>query len=288
MRGRRARVIQRILALVLLAGGAGVVGVLAVGGNRTAPVPETEIFEGVRYGCRTLAGDGASGPVHWARVDLAAPGIGLYVTPTDPDLANTDFAYRLRFPATVARREGLALAVNACLFTREPYMLPGYWPGQRARGVETVVSDGRTSHIWEHTYLLWFDERLTPRLEQRKPPPAEALARAQWAVGGQGVGLSAGRVGVGAGGEPRPRTAIGIDAQQKLLFLAVFEAAEPARALRELAALGARDGMLLDGGGSTCMVIGAGATGARPGTVLGGRRPVATHFGVRARPKAAP
>jgi hypothetical protein len=55
--------------------------------------------------------------------------------------------------------------------------------------------------------------------------------------------------------------------------------------MEELAALGARDGMLLDGGGSTAMVLGEGARGVRPGTVLGGLRPVATHFGVRARPK---
>ena len=220
--------------------------------------------------------------MHWARIDLTAPGVELYVTPTDPALEGTGYQYRLRRVGTVARAEGLAVAVNGSLFTKEPFLVLGYWPGQRANGVETAVADGRVSHIWEHTYLLWFDAARVPAIERQKPPPAEVLARARWGIGGQGVGLIDGRVGEGSGGPPDARTAIGIDPQRRLLFLAVFESASPRRALEELATLGARDGMLLDGGGSTAMVIGPGATGIRPGTVLGGWRPVATHFGVRA------
>ena len=250
---------------------------------RADPVAETEIFAGVRYGCRVLPATG--GPMHWARVDLAAPGVDLYVTPTDPALDGSGYQYRLRRVATVAGAEGLAVAVNGSLFAKEPVLLPGYWPGQRARGVETAVADGRVSHVWEHTYLLWFDHTLAPALERRKPPPAGALTRARWGIGGQGVGLAAGRVAVPPGGPADRRTAVGIDSSRRLLFLAVFDSATPHGAMVELAALGAADGLLLDGGGSTAMVIGQGAAGVRPGTVLGGLRPVATHFGVRANRK---
>jgi hypothetical protein len=254
--------------------------------NRSDPVAETEIFEGVWYGCRVLSATAeGSGPVHWARIDLTAPGVGLYVTPTDPDLAGSGYNYRLKRVGPVARTEGLAVAVNGSLFTKEPYPIPGYWPGQRANGVETVVADGRVSHLWEHTYLLWFDADRVPTLERQKPPPPAALVRARWAVGGQGVGLADGRVSEGAGREPAARTAVGIDPRHRLLFLAVFESASPHRALEELASLGARDGLMLDGGGSSAMTLGAGATGVEPGTVLGGWRPVATQFGVRANPK---
>lgn len=255
--------------------------------NRSEPVAETEIFEGVWYGCQVLSptADGG-GPMHWARVDLAAPGVGLYVTPVDPSLDGSGFQYRLRRVGPIARAEGLAVSINACLFTKEPWLVPGYWPGQRANSVETVVADGRASHLWEHTYMLWFDDTLTPTLERRKPPPDAALARAKWAVGGQGVGLAGGRVQGGLSRTPEARTAVGIDPQRRLLFLAVFESASPHRAMEELAGLGAQEGMLLDGGGSTAMTIGPGATGVRPGTVLGGWRPVATHFGVRATPIA--
>ena len=53
--------------------------------------------------------------------------------------------------------------------------------------------------------------------------------------------------------------------------------------LQELADLGAKDGMLLDGGGSSSMAIGKGATGVSAGVLYGGWRPVATFFGIRAR-----
>jgi hypothetical protein len=76
---------------------------------------------------------------------------------------------------------------------------------------------------------------------------------------------------------------VGIDREQKLLFLAVFENASPRRALEKLAELGAQDGMLLDGGDSTAMALGEQAHGIHPGVLIGDWRPVATHFGVRAK-----
>ena len=50
-----------------------------------------------------------------------------------------------------------------------------------------------------------------------------------------------------------------------------------------LADIGAKDGMLLDGGDSSSMVIGTGASVVSPGAVHGWR-PVANQFGVRAEP----
>lgn len=223
--------------------------------------------------------------MHWTRINLAAPGIELFVTPTDPALDGSGYQYRLQRVGTVVRDKNLAVAINGCLFTKEPFFIPGYWTGLRAHGVETVVSDGHVSHIWEHTYLLWFDANLTPTSERQKPPPESALRHAKWGIGGQAVGLMDGRVHIEDRGPLLARTTIGIDAERKLLFFAVFESASPKRALEELATLGARDGMTLDGGGSTTMTLGEGTTGVRPGTVLGGKRPVATHFGIRARPK---
>jgi exopolysaccharide biosynthesis protein len=183
----------------------------------------------------------------------------------------------------VVRRQRLAVAVNACLFTSDSGWVP--LPGDLARSVETVVADRQANHLWEHTYLLWFDDELTPTLETTKPPSEDVLSRARWGVGGQGVGLREGRPRPGQSSEQADaRTAVGIDRERRLLFLAVFESATPWRALDKLAALGAREGMLLDGGSSTSMVLGDGASGVRSGSLMGGWRPVATHFGVRARP----
>ena len=147
---------------------------------------QTEIFEGITYGCKRLdATEEGSGLVHWAIVDLAAPGIELYVTPLDP--------------VAVAGGGNTVCAESEMSLTRSTWQSPstgrystsnsGWWPrmaGDLARGVETVVADQIVSHLWEHTYLLWFDDQLMPHLRPSKPPTAAELAQAKWGIGGQG------------------------------------------------------------------------------------------------------
>jgi hypothetical protein len=114
------------------------------------------------------------------------------------------------------------------------------------------------------------------------------LAQAMWAIGGQAVGLMDGKVRPRAvTRDPDSRTAVAIDRHRRLLFLAVGEHVSPRLLLEKLGALGAKDGMILDGGLSSSMAIGPKAQGVRPGVLLGGWRPVATHFGVRALPLEA-
>ena len=241
-----------------------------------------EIFTGVTYGCERLRSAEGDGVFHWVRVDLAAPGIELYVTPLDPSAVAHGWQYRLRRIEDVVTGERLAVAINGTMFTSEYSWLPRF-SGEFANGVETVVSDHVVSHLWEHTYLLWFDDDLRPHLRPSKPPTAEELRQAKWGIGGQGVGLHEGRVWPGSGRQPDSRTAIGIDAERKHLFLAVAAWASPHLVLERLSELGARDAMLLDGGGSSAIAMGEGARGVATGALFGGSRPVATFFGVRAR-----
>jgi hypothetical protein len=266
-----------VLSLAALIGGGSALW------NRRGPQPPTEIFDGVVYRCDQLeATEEGRGLLHMVSVNLAVPGIGLYVTPLDPVAAAQGWQYRLRRIGDVVQKERLAVVINGALFTS----VPGWRPrlaGDLANGVETVVADHAVSHVWEHTYLLWFDEELTPRLKPSKPPAAADLARAKWGIGGQGVWLHGGKVWPGSDRTPDARTAVAIDRERKLLFLAVGEHISPRLILHKLADLGAKDGMLLDGGGSSSMAIGEGAVGVRAGAVYGGWRPVATHFGVRAR-----
>ena len=72
-----------------------------------------------------------------------------------------------------------------------------------------------------------------------------------------------------------------VDLPRKLLFLAVGTHISPNVMFQTLADLGARDGMLLDGGDSSSMAIGTGASVVSAGAAYG-RRPVANQFGVRA------
>ncbi len=72
------------------------------------PVPATEIYRGVTYGCERPEGDeDGSGLMHWVRVDLTAPGIELYVTPLDPQAVERGWQYRLQHTATVLNNEQL-------------------------------------------------------------------------------------------------------------------------------------------------------------------------------------
>jgi hypothetical protein len=156
--------------------------------------------------------------------------------------------------------------------------------GDLANGVEPVVADQIISHVWLDTYLLWFDDQLTPHLRPDKPLTEAELAMAKWAIGGQDFYLRDGRV---LPGDDRSlnligRTAVAVDLRRKLLFFAVGTHISGSLIFQTLANLGARDGMLLDGGDSSSMAIGTGARVVSAGNVYGGWRPVATHFGVRA------
>jgi exopolysaccharide biosynthesis protein len=221
--------------------------------------------------------------MHLVRVDLTAPGIGLYLTPLDPQAVERGHQYRLADAASVLRRENLAVLINGAFFSADSGVF--YRAGDWARGVQTVVADGKVSHVDPHSYMLWFDADLTPHTEFNKPPDEAKLRRARWGIGGGAVPLWKGKVREGAAGhEMDRRTAIAIDSGRRLLWLAVFENASASAAARVLAEHGAQDGFLLDGGHSTTMLLGAKAAGARSGTLLRGLRPVATFFGVKADP----
>ena len=271
------------LAVALMA----FIGADSASWERCAPQPR-EVFSGVTYGCERLdRTEQGHGILRWVRVELRAPGIELYVTPLNPSAVAQGWQYRLRWIENVVRDERLAVAVNGTLFTSE-YSWRSRLPGDLANGVETVVSDHVASHFWEHTYLLWFDDDLNPHLRPSKPPEPAELRQAKWGIGGQAVWLHDGKLWSASDRQPDSRTAIGIDAERKLLFLAVAEWASPHLVLEWLGKLGARDAMLLDGGGSSGIAIGEGARDVATGPLFGGSRPVATFFGVRARRLSAP
>ncbi len=221
--------------------------------------------------------------VHIVRVDLTAPGIKMYLTPLDPDAVAQGYQYRLASPASVLRREGLAVAINGAYFTAKSGLF--YRDGDLAHGVQTIIADGRVSHVDPHSYMLWFEPDLTPHIESEKPPGTSVLSRARWGIGGGAVPLWHGQIRPGAANhEMDRRTAVGIDSEHRILWLAAFENASSLAVARVLARHGAEDGFLLDGGHSTTMVLGPQAAQGHSGVVIGGSRPVATSFGIKANP----
>ena len=249
--------------------------------TRPQPVPPAEIFRGVTYSCEPVPQSAeGTGLMYLVQVDLAAPGIELYTTPVDPEAVSQGCHYRLRWPQAVVKEEGLAVAVTGPIFQFENPLRQ--WPGALAKAVDTVVSDGEVNRVHPHSYLLWFDDDLTPHLEKAKPPPQEALARARWGVGGQAVLISDGVVRSCTAHKPDAQVMVGIDAGRKRLYVAAFDHASQDVAARMLVERGVKDAISLDSGDSACMVIGAGANGDPARSPRFARRGVATIFGVRA------
>jgi hypothetical protein len=221
------------------------------------------------------------------RVDLTAPGVELYVTPLDPAAVARGWQYRLRQIEDVVARERLAVAVNATYFATASNSWLQF-SGDLARTMQTLISDHVIAYGPWGASFLWFDAELAPHVLRSRSAVEPVLARAKWAVGAHELQLQNGQVVWDGHSTADARTAIGIDEARRLLFLAVGERISPGRVLHMLADLGARDGILLDGGGSSAMEIGQGSTGIPAGVMLGGSRPVATYIGVRALPCRSP
>jgi len=280
----RARVWRRVVVWLVVAAAAAGTGYAGYSWwKRPRPMPPTEIFRGVIYSCEEMNAEECCGLLCLVRVDLSVPGIGLYLTPRDPGAVSRGYQYRLAEAASVLRREDLAVVINGTFFSAESGLF--YRSGDLAHGVQTVVADGEVSHVDPHSYMLWFEPDLTPHIEFTAPPDEKLLGRVRWGIGGGAVSLWKGQVRQSAAGhEMDRRTAVGIDSGRRLLWLAVFESASSLAVARVLEEHGAQDGFLLDGGHSTVMVLGPNAAQVRSGTLLGGSRPIATCFGIRAEP----
>ncbi len=266
-----------IFVIALVAAGAGYAW-----WSHREPVAPIEIYRGVFYSCQRLPETPESGGLmHLVEIDLTAPGIEIYATPTNTDALINGSEYRTDWPGSVGGKKGLAVAINGATFGEEPGMFP--WPGDLANSEETIVADGQVNHVDPNTYLLWFEDDLTPHLEHEKPPSDAVLKRARWGIGGQQVVVLDGVVRTGAD-QPDERTIIAIDPQRKRLWLAVFERASYVVAAQMMVEHGAQLATMLDGGSSTTMYLGSDAKGVRGGTLMQGWRPVATTFGIKAQP----
>ena len=255
--------------------------------TRPRPTPPTTIFHGITYTCIETNDPECRGLVHIVKIDLAAPGIELYLTPVDPEAMARGWQYRLDSAASLLEREKLAVVINAAFFTSDSGIVQR--SGDLANSVQTIVADGAVNQIDPDSYLLWFEPDLTPHLEFEKPPKTAILRQARWGIGGGAIPLWKGKLRETAASHVMDRrTAIGIDPDRKLLWLAVFENASSTGVARILSQHGAQDGFLLDGGHSTTMVVCAAADHVRTGEMLHGWRPVATFFGIRAEPLKQP
>jgi hypothetical protein len=264
-------------ALVLIGLFAGAYSTPALAQDRV-----THPARGLRYLRRAVHRGALRTTVHALYVDLCDPSIELRATA--PGEGG-------RTPATWARLVGAAAAINGDYFD----VAGGVAPTGPARGAGRAWPEGRREHhdavfvagpggraaVLDTTTggapALWADA------SRAVPAAWTELVAVRERVLMHGVVRES--AAIAHDGDRHPRTALGLTADGHTLIMVVVEGrAEDAsgatvRELGEiLAALGAWEGMKLDGGGSSAMFIARAGTVNRPSD--GAARAVATHLGV--------
>ncbi len=254
--------------------------------NVDAAVPDWQpIFLGVDYAAFRIEGDEPLA-VLAARVDLQAEGISFLVTPDNGDRPmETDG----RKTSSFLREHRCQVAVNA-----SPFKPVGGAEGDPKEVLGLAISRGTLVSPSNDQYdaiLIDGANRVT-----FDSPPFE-LDDVQNAAAGFHLLLQYGK-NLGHDDERHPRTAVGVSEDGRYLYLMVIDGRQSKHSIgastkttaRWLQCLGAHDGLNLDGGGSTTLVIegpdGKPAVLNRPihGNFPGMERVNANNLGVFAKP----
>jgi hypothetical protein len=231
-------------------------------------------FQGVRRLTRVTSNQ----RLHAVVVDLSVAGVKLQATTS---------SQRGRTVSSYAKLVGAQVAINADFFGA------GFKTSGLAMGNGVAWADTADSRTYG---TFAFDTTPgAPRLELL--PPERVIQPASWmrgVVSGRPRVLASGAVlsstaSVCANNVRHPRTALGVSADQKKLFLVVVDGRSAVAAGMTcsevgalLKSLGASEGMNLDGGGSSAMYVQGFGTVNRPSD--GQERVVGNHLAVFARP----
>lgn len=206
-------------------------------------------FRGVEYG-RVSVEQPRPLQVHFLRIDLRAPGIEFFATPP----AGVEGAHTIGLTtSSFLARYRLQAAINAAPFGP-------IWPeeGKPVSVVGLTVSEGKIVSPPTDLPALIITHDNVARIAE---PPFD-LTNVRTAVAGFGIVLRAGEV-VGKTDQLHPRTAAGISADGRYLYLMVADGRQPgyseglttAEVGEWLRAVGCADGINLDGGGTSTMVL---------------------------------
>ncbi len=275
------------------------------GTNLTAWTPR---FKGVDHaiGTNTPGGSGLQNlqVAHFLRIDLSDPDVRLFSSPRleeyVPNAAETPGRTVSEFLVT----NRLQLAVNANYFDPQEYYLPQGTP-MDISGLS--ISEGTVVSAQDspaNAATLMVSAANEARMVHTNWPPA-GTAGIHTAVSGMYSilvnGVNIGRQYLNDSDfvhRVNPRTALGLSQDRKHLFVLTIDGRQPGYSVGaldwETAAwlllVGAHDGINMDGGGSTTLVMQDSTGGAvrlnKPSAVAdsGRERTVGSHFGVFAKP----
>ena len=258
--------------------------------HRTPPPPTVEaLFRGVRY-ARSLRTEPRPVVIHVVTVELDTPGLAFFVTPGDPAQA---LPLRARTTSDFLEEFHLQVAINGDFF--DPWFSHhplSFFPrsGDAVKVSGPAISSGTRYSVG--------DERLQTLRFSRAQRPSFTLPldEAYNAISGERL-VSEGAPDIASYHDVngrQPRSAVGLDRDEKRLFLFVVDGRQPSYSegmnLHDLAALaieaGAFTAMNLDGGGSSALVVeGEKGEPRKLGSSIHTRipyreRPVANHLGI--------
>lgn len=250
------------------------------------------IYQGVDLQVTEIPQTLGKGRMMAIRIKWDTPGLRMeHRTPDFPLSKNGwqqttgDRLFKLELADWALQRQKPSIFVNTTRY--EPHQIWRSIPGNAVTTLETLVINGQASHQHEHSYLLWWDQDGHATMELSKPPSPESLQSAVLGIGVQGVSIKDGqaRPGTMSGfAEPIPRTLMGIDNQNKTLYLIAFEEITDAGMVEMAIAAGVQDGAMVDSGDATHLLIGPDAKGITPHTGLRNRRPLAGYLMIFAEP----
>ena len=265
--------------------------------------PWKALFKGVDYSVSTNIPSGGDFPdlqvVHAFRVDLTDPDIRLLTTPRITDYVAGQKETGGLTGSDFLRTHHLQAAMNANFFDPEDYYLPAGTPMDVyglavSEGVVVSPQDGP-----DHASAILFDTNNQATFFPTNWPPA-SLDGIYTAVSGNYPLVVAGRnvVNRETAYEANPRTIFGLSQDRHFLYLVGIDGRQPGysegandyESAAWLLLLGAYDGINMDGGGSTVLVI-EDSTGvpirlSQSSAVAdsGRERTVGSHLGVFAKP----
>lgn len=263
------------------------------GKGTTNPLPpspsEETLFDGITY-TREVRSTPRPLVIHIVQIDLRAEGISLFVTPGD---AERELPYNARTTSTFLDEFNVQLAINGDGFTpwsNNP-LSPYPNPGDPVNPLGLTISDGVTySEPQDNLPTLY----ITPNGKASLNDPPGNIA---YAISGLDLVVQSGKVVADPTDNLEPRTALGLNRSGKILTLLLVDGRQPGYSegvtLSELAGLlleyNVFDGMNMDGGGSTTLVMedknGQPLVLNSPidSNIPGRERPVANHLGIFAR-----
>lgn len=261
--------------------------------HRPRPEPTRRmLYQGVEYIREVI--DEPAAVVHIIRVDLAADGVEVLVTP--PDFPGEELPWKARRASTFLREHDLQVAINAGAY--HPYertlFPPKPMPGEPIGVLGASASRGVVySEPREHFPMI--NITADNRVVIGEHPP-EPFYNAVTGIKEIDVAQLAARPD-----EPddrRARTTLYTDETRRVLFIVVVDGDQPPYAVgisrnaltRLLQRHGAHHGIGLDAGGASTLVVesphGWPQLLNRPVNlgIPGFERPIGTHLGIRAKP----